>query len=810
VSDGLVELSFDTPGGPFAPASLYVRYRDAQHWWRVSCGADAIRVEAAAGGAVSTVYQTAALACRPNATHRLVVRAHEERLNVWLDDRGIGGDEDGLAAPAPAPDPDAPSAPSAPSTRVGIGLDAGAPSPVIRRLAVWPRKVTLPEAVGPLAPPPDAGTPVIARQTFGGASGTRLQQRPAGDGLPWTEHGGAWTLTPAGLVPPAAGGVATVDAGASDVAVTATVRLATGGGWGTTDGWEVGPVLRYVDERNYVWARFLYQNGSPEVELWERLDGVGRQVNAKNVTGLVAPGETHTLRLAADGARLAAYLDGRPVAEGTTALLGGTRAGLVIDDEAVNVSTFTAFEVAPVRATPGAPQSGAPGPAPSPGGRGAAGQAAAAPRAPPAPAAAPSPGGVPPVTVRFDADVEDWWAEHPFNPDRPAAIPVGGIESPQPVLDVAGRFGGNVQAAIDALPPSGGTLRFAPGSYTGEFTLAGRSNVHLVSDGGATLRAGAGQVMGRIAGCPLALDYGAFVRAVRLDSEAQHGSALDCARTRARNIYLRDLTFDGDGRATTGIALSAVADVVLDRVTFTGFVDPKVGHGGLLDGSAMLDNVWCRECRFQGRQRWALYLDGLHGGGVLSSRIENGFGAGGLLFLTNDDVTRRNTDPNAWQPADLRTAAYVVVSGNTFAAGDYQAIRAAGRNLLVKGNVAEGRLGYVFAAFDTKSSMIWPDVVYEYFGTKVIGNRTGDLPRLVEVNQADGTHNPAWPNRARIGRYTVQGNVVEGAPGLTALVQEVGAVEGPNTVTDNCVNGRGDGAARSCPGPAGPPATAGR
>jgi hypothetical protein len=464
----------------------------------------------------------------------------------------------------------------------------------------------------------------------------------------------------------------------------------------------------------------------------------------------------------------------------------------VIDDEAVNVSTFTAFEVAPTRPDPGG--AGSPGVA-STAGRGGAGAEA---QTPPEGAGAAWPPGVPQVGVDFGADVEDWWALHPFNPERPDAVPVGEIASPEPVLDVAGRYGGNVQAAIDALPPSGGTLYFAPGTYSAGWTLAGRSNVHFVSDGGATLKAGGGPALGQVAGCRLALEYGAFTRAVRLESDPQHGSALACVRERARNVYFRDLTFDGDGRATTGVGLSAVADVVFDRVTFQGFVDPRQGHGGLIDGSAMLDNVWCRECRFVGRQRWALYLDGLHGGGVLNSRVEDGFGVGGLLFMTNDDFTRRNTDPQAWRPSDLRTGAYIVISGNTFAGGNYLAMGIAGRNVLVKGNVAEGRLGFGFAGFDTKSSMIWPDVVYEYYGNKVIGNRTGDLSGLVGFNQATGTHNPAWPNRARIGRYTVRDNVVEGAPSLTTLVHELGSVEGPNVVADNCVNGKLYGTEQPC------------
>ena len=578
------------------------------------------------------------------------------------------------------------------------------------------------------------------------------------------------------------------------------MRLAGGEGWGTTNGWQVGPVLRYSDSGNYLWARFLFQQGSPEVELWERRDGITRQLNAKNITGLVAAGGTHALRVAAQGERLAVYVDGAPVAEATTAVLQGTRAGLVIDDEAVNVSTFTAFEVAPVLAAPD-PGTGRASAAPARGGQGGAGREAgqawqAGNEGLPAGPAA----GVPPVALDFGADVEDWWASHPFNPERPDAVPVGGIASPEPVLDVAGGYGGNVQAAIEALPPTGGTLYFAPGTYTANFILAGRSNVHFVSDGGATIQAGAGPVLGRVAGCPLALDYGNFVRGVRLPADSQHGNALACAEQRARNIYFRDLTFDGAGQARTGVVLSAVADVVFDRVTFTGFVDPREGHGGLLDGSALLDNVWCRECRFAGRQRWALYLDGLHGGGVLNSRIEDGFAVGGLLFLTNDDFTRRRREDQGWQPGDLRTGAYVVVYGNTFAGGAYQAMGMAARNVLIKNNVAEGPLPRGFAGFDTKSSMIWPDLVYEYFGNKVIGNRTQDVPSLVGFGQDRNPTRPGWDNRAQLGRYTVRDNVIENASGSATLIYESGAIAGPNVVEGNCLNGRVYGTSTSCPG----------
>ena len=800
--DGIFEVTFSTPRGEFASPSLYVRYLDESNWLRFTCNTSIVRVEQAVNGAVSPAYQSGATGCAPNAQHRLVVRAHGDNVDVWLNDKGIGIEEDGLTLANPST--------GTRGTRVGLGVEAGAASPTFLRMAVWPRMVTLPEEVGPFPPLPDAGVQVIASDTFLGESGTRLRHHRPAVGEPWTEHGREWVIGHEGLIPPEDGGLATLDVGVADMTVTTTVRLATGSGWGTTDGWQVGPVLRYSDPQNYIWARFLYQQGSPEIELWERQNSTTQQLNAKNITGLVAPGGTHAMRVAALGPRLVVYLDDLPIAEGTTSLLHGTRAGLVIDEDAVNVSTFTAFQVAHTKAAPSAVQ-----PSPAPTGIGSAPHAAAVPASggpdhrragngamipttdPPAlHAADPSRSptamgqGVPHVPVNYDADVEAWWAAHPFNPERPDAIPVGGIGSPEPMVDVTRDFQRDIQAAIDALPPTGGTLFFSPGTYTAEFTLAGRNNVHFISNGGATLRAGTTPVLASIGGCRLALDYGAFARAVRLGSDPQHGSAMRCLMDRARNIYFRDLTFDGDNRATTAIHLAAVAAVVFDRVTFHNFVDPMVSHGGLVDGAAMLDNVWCRECRFVGRARWALYLDGLHGGGVISSRIEDGFAVGGLLFLTNDDFTGRYVDPDVWHPSGIRTGAYIVVYGNTFAAGGYQAMGIAARNVLVMNNTVEGYLPRGFAGFDTKSSMIWPDLIYEYFGSKVIGNRTKDLSALAGFNQESGTHNPAWSNRARLGRYSVRDNVIEGAAAMTALVRERGDIDGPITVEKNCVNGR--------------------
>jgi hypothetical protein len=696
-----------------------------------------------------TVKLACGLGCAAGATHRLVVRAHGDNVDVWLNDQGVGLDEDGLTDDAHAG-----------ATGVGVAFGPEGASPTVRRIAVWPRKVILPPQVGPFPPPPDAGSEVVARDTFGAPTGTRLQDHRPARGGPWQENSGTWTIEDGQTVPPLEGGMATMETSLTDMAVTVGVALAASGqGYGTTNGWEVGPVLRYTDSDNYIWARFLYQGGSPEIELWERNAGKAQLLNARNITGLVHLGERHTMRVAVKGRRVAVYLDGDLVAEGTTTVSGGTKAGMVIDNEAVNLSTFTAFEVHAI---------------------------------------APAQAGVPSVPITYGEDVEAWWARHPFNPQNPSSVPIGGITSPEPVLNVRSGFDGNVQAAIDALPAAGGTLYFEPGTYTGEFVLTGRSNVHFVGANGAILRPGSKPTMGQIAGCQLALDYGAFTRAVRLAHDPQHDRALACVRDRARNIYFRNLIFDGAERANTALELHAVADVLFDQVTLRNFVNPRVSHGGLIDGSAMLDNVWCRGCHFVGQQQWAQYLDGLHGGGVINSRIENGFAVGGLLYLTNDDYSNRLTDENTWQPQEIRTGAYIVVYGNTFAGGNYQGLGMAARNVLVARNVVEGPLARGFAGFDTKSSMINPELVYEYYGNKVIGNRTQDLSGLAGFNQETGTHNPAWNNRARIGRYTVKDNVVEDARQPLTLVHELGRVDGPNTVENNCANGRVDGTDRAC------------
>jgi hypothetical protein len=201
--------------------------------------------------------------------------------------------------------------------------------------------------------------------------------------------------------------------------------------------------------------------------------------------------------------------------------------------------------------------------------------------------------GVPSLSPNFSQDVETWWTAHPFNPDSSQYRP--NITSPTPVVNVLTQHGGNIQSAIDALPATGGTLNLPAGTYTSSFSLLGKSNVHIISDTGALIRTSSES---HIAGCAEALDYPAFARDVIAREPVEYACATS---NRIRNIYLRNITFDGANVSQSALLIRAARDTVFDNVTFQNYVDPGSGHTGLVNGSAMLDNIWFRNSRFVGR-----------------------------------------------------------------------------------------------------------------------------------------------------------------------------------------------------------------
>jgi hypothetical protein len=403
-----------------------------------------------------------------------------------------------------------------------------------------------------------------------------------------------------------------------------------------------------------------------------------------------------------------------------------------------------------------------------------------------------------PDTADYEMDVETWWANHPFNPENSNYIPVGGIASPEPVLDVQGQYGGNIQAAIDALPSTGGTLYFDPGTYTNAFQLVGKNNVHFISPGGAILRGGPGWIVG----CQQALNYSDIAAGVH----SHDPKSIACVTTnRIQNIYFKNITFDGGGLALNAINLSAAKGVVFDHVVFQNFSDSAIPYLGIVDGNVNLENIWFRGTHFAGRARWAMYLDGAHFSGVVQSQIDFNFGdmnssSGGLLFMTNDDLNGDYNQNGTFEPNEKRNANHIVVAHNTFGADGGEAMHTGiamnGTNILIEKNKVL-RYVYRFALFMGKCDAINPGVDMHFYDLKVIGNSTKSADIFTQVDGSKYDCN-LQNNTMGVGRYVVRDNVID-APSLPALVWESSPpIEGPNIMDNNCVGGKLDGTHTDC------------
>ena len=132
------------------------------------------------------------------------------------------------------------------------------------------------------------------------------------------------------------------------VPAAATVDLEPSGQEAPDAVWVGGPIVRYTDGESFVLSRLVYGASGAQVELWESADGASRFLGTSDVTGLAGAGGRHTLKLAALGQRIAAYVDDVLVLEASTAVLDGTWAGLLVSDSSLPAA-FTDFRVSSVR-----------------------------------------------------------------------------------------------------------------------------------------------------------------------------------------------------------------------------------------------------------------------------------------------------------------------------------------------------------------------------------------------------------------------------------------------------------------------------
>lgn len=389
--------------------------------------------------------------------------------------------------------------------------------------------------------------------------------------------------------------------------------------------------------------------------------------------------------------------------------------------------------------------------------------------------------GVPRLDPEYGIAVAAWWAGHPFNPDSPLYRPQ--IDSPHPRLNVAD-YGNDIQRAIDALPAGGGTVVLPAGQYAGGFTISARSNVHLISPGGAVITG----PCNRIVVAPVAHDYKSFDRKV-LQHDPEAWAALTYP---TRNFYVKNLIFDGGGTDVSAVLLQRVRDVVFDGCVFRNYRDPRTGHPGLVCGHMGLHNIWFRNCHFVGNSRWATYLDGAHGSGMINCRVEDAF-SGGFLWLTNDDFTEDYNGGGTIDLDEMRCASYTAIYGCTFAGRVNSCVTYQGAHLLVKQCTVEKPVA-MLVAFENRCSMVWPEVVYPFLDC-VLANNTATVNdallsiRHLRLNRPD-IHRPG-----QIGQYVVTGNRVTFTSPVKELVKVVtdeGAIAGPNYAGGNMVDGKRD------------------
>jgi hypothetical protein len=294
---------------------------------------------------------------------------------------------------------------------------------------------------------------------------------------------------------------------------------------------------------------------------------------------------------------------------------------------------------------------------------------------------------VPSQTINFGEDVDEWWTRHWANPASSNYIG-DTIRAPEPVIDVMADYGGNLQAALDALPESGGTLYLRNGHY-GRADVVERSNVHLRGESKSGVR-----LQGlRFASCPELIDYAnANVQLNNRDPRI-----LSCLTNRHRNLSVSNLTFDGTGISITwhndhhytlngALLVRSVRDFVLEDVDMVGYS----GDQPPIVANVLVDGVWGRRLNLSGDGLYQFFTDGCHGCGLLDSHLGMARG-GGVMYYVNDDWTDdRFPEDGVYSDAEKRLSNYTVIKGNTIDHNNAFAIGHQGAHALIEGNTSTG------------------------------------------------------------------------------------------------------------------------
>ena len=368
--------------------------------------------------------------------------------------------------------------------------------------------------------------------------------------------------------------------------------------------------------------------------------------------------------------------------------------------------------------------------------------------------------GVPRFSIDYCQDVRTWWGQHPLNPASPNYR--AEIQSPRNTVTLPD--GADIQAAINALPAEGGTIILQKGSYGG-FEIVRRQNIHFRGEDGATITGGV-----RVFGCEDVRDYGGFSSC----AHQRKPSCIDCLYHQpTQNIYFRNLSFNG------GMTCRTCRGVMWDKCRFTG--RSHTAH-------AVNNHLYYRDCEFLGSGGYAVYWDGVHGGGYLNCTFGPGYQRMFLQGYTNDDFTWDYNNDENWSGHEDRELAYVVFAGNHFGPVGGFAMTYAGSHLLVTGNQAEKMPDLVQATAKQSAK----NYTFNSYDLVVTNNRAPEVKNLLHVlgslkRPKDNPNLQEWYvwTEYNIGRYTVENNLIGKDAQAVFEDKREGKVDGPNFVKNN-------------------------
>jgi hypothetical protein len=322
---------------------LIVRAKDGANHYRFELTPEGTRLIRRVDGKDSVVEGTGwremkLVAGKP---WRLAVRLEGPTVNLLLDDVAATY---GWNLPAV----------ESTGAKVGVFSSGGA---TFREFVGWPTTVDIPQELAAKIPPVHlkAEGDVVVRDDFEAPDGTPLEgRRPKWGRHPWKVGRGEWVIERGAAVLKRAPGFVRVDCGHGDYELTALIELPKDAPPPNTD-WFAAVHARAsgpgpIENAGGINARFLWQSGSNEIEVWDKPastpenvakwaapDGphqgriITELINATNITPMLRPGQTHALRLLVRGSRVSYFCDDVLVGTANTRVSHGPWVGLNID-----------------------------------------------------------------------------------------------------------------------------------------------------------------------------------------------------------------------------------------------------------------------------------------------------------------------------------------------------------------------------------------------------------------------------------------------------------------------------------------------